>query len=139
MDYYALAEELLNMRASMPQVKVERQMSKMARGEILALIYLSANNNRAYPKDLSKNMMVSTARVATLLNHLEKDNLITRIPDAEDSRKIIVELTDGGRVIVEQHRKKMLESVVKLLEKLGSEDAKEYVRLHKKVLQLFSE
>lgn len=32
MDYIELAEQLVNMRASMPQVKMERAMSQMARG-----------------------------------------------------------------------------------------------------------
>ena len=33
MDYYALADELLKMKATVPQIKIERQMSHMLKGE----------------------------------------------------------------------------------------------------------
>ena len=56
MDYTALAEDLLQTRTSMSQMTVERQMSKMMKGEIFLLSYLASHNNQAYPKELSKGM-----------------------------------------------------------------------------------
>ena len=53
MDYTALAEDLLQTRTSMSQMTVERQMSKMMKGEIFLLSYLASHNNQAYPKELS--------------------------------------------------------------------------------------
>lgn len=72
-----MAEELLNIVFSMPQVKAERQLSQRIKGQTFVLSYLAANHNQAYPKDLSRSMMVSTARIATLLKQLEEEGLIT--------------------------------------------------------------
>ncbi|MCI6926914.1 transcriptional regulator [Butyricicoccus porcorum] len=137
MDYTALAEDLLQTRTSMSQMTVERQMSKMMKGEIFLLGYLSSHNNQAYPKELSKGMKVSTARIATILNHLEEQQFITRTTDAQDNRQIIVTLTKAGMQAAQEHRAQMLDYLVKMLELLGPEDAKEYVRLQKKLLQVF--
>ena len=138
MDYTALAEDLLQTRTSMSQMTVERQMSKMMKGEIFLLSYLASHNNQAYPKELSKGMKVSTARIATILNHLEGQKLITRTTDAEDNRQIIVTLTDAGMRLAEEYRAQMLDCLVRMLELLGPEDAREYVRLQKKLLQVFA-
>lgn len=135
MDYYDLAEELIKARASMPHVREERQMSKMMRGEVFLLNYLAAHDNRAYPKELSRGMVVSTARIATILNHLEKQNLIIRTPDVKDNRQVIVTLTDAGLRVTQEYRREMLKNLVKMLEILGPEDAREYVRIQKKLLQ----
>lgn len=135
MDYIELAEQLVNMRASMPQVKMERAMSQMARGEILALNYIAANKNKVYPKDISKALMLTTARIAAMLKSLEKQKLIIRMPDTADSRQVIVELTEAGASIVEERRGAMIKAAAKMLESLGAEDAKAYVRIQKKLIE----
>lgn len=135
MDYNELAKQLVNMRARMPQVKPERAMSEMAHGEILALNYLAVNENKAYPKDMSKALMLTTARIAAMLKSLEKQGLITRTPDPSDSRQVIVELTETGISTVETRRNAMINTVAKMLEALGEEDAKAYVRIQKKLIE----
>ncbi len=139
MNYRSIAEELLDIRANMPQVKAERQLSKMMIGENFTLNYLAANDNRAYPKDLSKNMMVSTARIATILKQLEKDGLITRTPDAQDNRQVIVRLTDEGARLIEKDRAAVLDGLVQMLEYLGPEDAEAYIRIRRKLLRMMLE
>lgn len=135
MDYNELAKQLVNMRASMPQVKMERAMSQMARGEILALNYIAANGNKVYPKDISKALMLTTARIAAMLKSLENQKLITRMPDPNDSRQVIVELTEAGASVVEERRGAMIKAVAKMLESLGEEDAEAYVRIQKKLIE----
>lgn len=136
MDYVELAIQLIDMRASAPQIKMERTMSQIARGEILALNYLAANGNQAYPKDISKALMLTTARVAAMLKSLEGQDMITRTPDPSDSRQVIVCLTEKGIALVEKRRTGMIHSVEKMLEALGEEDAKAYVRIQAKLIEL---
>ncbi len=135
MDYNELAVKLVNMRASMPQVKMEREMSHMARGEVLALNYIIANGNKVYPKNMSKALMLTTARIAAMLKSLEKQGLVTRTPDPYDSRQVIVELTERGIATVEERRNAMIRSVAKMLEALGEEDAQAYVRIQQKLIE----
>lgn len=136
MDYTELAIQLIDMRASAPQIKMERTMSQIARGEVLALTYLAANGNRAYPKDMSKALMLTTARVAAMLKSLEGQDMITRTPDPADNRQVIVCLTEKGIALVEERRTGMIHSVAKMLEALGEEDAKAYVRIQAKLVEL---
>jgi len=136
--FYALAEQLLELRASQPQLKIEKKLSKSIQGEIMALNYLSVKGNKAYPKDLSEDLLLTTARIAAILKSLEKQKLITRTPDPDDSRQTIVELTALGCEVVEKHHQEMLKTVAKTLELLGEDDAKEYVRLQKKLLEIGS-
>ncbi len=136
MDYTKLAIQLIDMRASAPHIKMERTMSQIARGEVLALNYLAANGNRAYPKDMSKALMLTTARVAAMLKSLEGQDMITRTPDPSDSRQVIVCLTEKGIAIVEERRTAMIHSVAKMLEALGEEDAKAYVRIQARLIEL---
>lgn len=136
MDYTKLAIQLIDMRASAPQIKMERTMSRIARGEVLALNYLASNGNRAYPKDMSKALMLTTARVAAMLKSLEGQDMITRTPDPADNRQVIVCLTEKGITLVEERRTGMIHSVAKMLEALGEEDAKAYVRIQAKLIEL---
>ena len=136
MDYSELAVQLIDMRASAPQIKMERTMSQIARGEVLALNYLAANGNRAYPKDMSKALMLTSARVAAMLKSLESQGMVTRTPDPSDSRQGIVCLTPKGISLVEESRTEMIRSVAKMLEALGEEDAKAYVRIQAKLIEL---
>lgn len=45
--------------------------------------------------------MVTTASVTSLLDTLERRELVTRSPDPDDRRKVLVELTAAGRELVE--------------------------------------
>lgn len=136
MDYTELAIQLIDMRAAAPQIKMERTMSQVARGEILALNYLAANGNQAYPKELSRALMLTTARVAAMLKSLEGQEMITRTPDPSDSRQVVVCLTEKGIALVKERRTEMIYSVAKMLEALGEEDAKAYVRIQTRLIEL---
>lgn len=138
MDYYELAKQLIDMRSKRPQVKMERTISQTGRGEVLVLNYLATNGNKAYPKDISKAVMLTTARIAAVLKSLEKHLLITRTPDPLDNRQIVVELTEAGIVFIEKRRKELLDVTVKMLEALGENDAREYVRIQNKLIELDS-
>ena len=111
-------------------------MSQIARGEVLALNYLAASGNRAYPKDMSRALMLTTARVAAMLKSLEGHGMVTRTPDPADSRQVIVSLTEKGITLVDERRTGMIRAVSKMLEALGEEDAKAYVRIQAKLIEI---
>ena len=58
--------------------------------------------------DLSQRLMVSNGNVTGLVDRLEKEGHVERIPSAEDRRVQIVSLTDGGSRffarLAEEHR-----------------------------------
>ena len=72
MDYSLLAGPLLNVQANLLQVPAYQQLSKMVRGELFVLNYLATHETAIHPKELSKKMAVSTARITSLLHHMEE-------------------------------------------------------------------
>ena len=80
MDYSLLAGQLLSVQANLLQVPAYQQLSKMVRGELFVLNYLATHKTAIHPKELSKKMAVSTARVTFLLHHMEEKGLIARSP-----------------------------------------------------------
>ena len=97
MDYTALANELLGVRVNLLQVPASQQLSQMVKGEMFVLNYLVTHETIIHPKELSEKMAVTTARIASLLNHMEEKKLICRYPDPDDSRQIVVVLTQQGK------------------------------------------
>ncbi len=139
MDYCSMAEEIVNMRGTRSHICFDRKLSKTMKGEMFVLNYLKNHNNQAHPKNLSDEMIVSTARIAVILNNLEKNQLITRTPDSADNRQIIVKLSEKGIALLEEHHQEIVKYMTKILQKLGKTDAQEYVRIQKKLMRILSE
>ena len=139
MDYEELADEIINMRGSREHVSFDRKFSDVVKGEMFVLNYLKNHNNKAHPRELSDEMIVSTARTAVILRHLEEEGLIERIHDDKDNRQIIVCLSVKGVKVIEAHRREMIRYMVSILEKIGEKDAMEYVRIQKEILDVITE
>ncbi len=69
-------------------------------------------------KELGTKILKSTANITTVLDNLEKRDLVSRIRNEKDKRYITVELTELGRKLISeifpQHVKK-IESIFKIL------------------------
>lgn len=139
MDYTALANELLSIRAHLLQVPADQKLSKMLKGEMFVLNYLATHEQIVHPKELSEKMAVSTARIARLLNHMEEKKLVQRYTDKDDNRQVIVILTDTGRQEIYHMRAEVISYIYAMLENLGPEDAEAYIRIQKKIWKNFLE
>ena len=133
MDYMIMAEELLGVRANLLQVPAIQQLAKMVRGELFVLNYLATHEKEIHPKELSEKMAVSTARIASLLNHMAEKQLIQRYADKNDNRQVIVILTEKGRQEIQQIREEVITRVGALLESLGPEDSEAFIRIQKRI------
>lgn len=136
MNYESMAEELLSIRAGFLHVPVNQMMNNFARGELFVLNYLMAHRGTAFPKDLSKGMEVSSARIAALLNQMEKKGWLVRSMDTEDCRQTIITLTENGKAEVEKTRRDILNAVVKMLESIGPEDTEQLLRIERKIMEI---
>ncbi len=139
MDYTALANELLSTRCQLRQVPASKHLDKMLRGELFVLNYLATHEGRIHPKELSRELSVSTARIASLLNHMEQKGYVRREQDCADSRQILVVLTAQGQQALEDVKPTVLAYVAATLEALGPEDAHAYVRIQKKIWNRYME
>ena len=96
MDYHLLAEELIELHRRLLSFPVNRMLADLAKGELFVLNYLIVHQDPVHPKELSQQMMVSTARVAPLLNRMEEKGLIRRCNEDGNRRSLHVYLTEQG-------------------------------------------
>jgi len=136
LDYFELAIELLNGMQSLHKVKSQRNINEAMQGETFVLKYIAHHNGDVLPGEIGQKMDVSSARIAAALNSLEKKGLITRQINTSDRRQILVGITKEGKDLAEKHQKTVLEAIAKMLELLGEHDAKEYVRIMKKLAEI---
>lgn len=134
MDYPALAQELLALQSDFDHLPVGAALADMSGGEFSALSLL-LDQGSALPSELGRCMHVTSARVAALLRQLEQKRWVQRLRVPDDERKHPVELTADGRAIIAYRRAMAIGRVAALLEALGPEDAQEYIRLRRKLLE----
>ena len=74
------------------------------RGEVgvLSALRVAAPPHRLSPTTLFKGLMLSSAGMTSRLDRLERRGLVKRLPDPNDRRAVLVELTDAGRKAVDE-------------------------------------
>ena len=137
MDYSALAAELLSFRTALHHLPAVRGLDEMSGGEYFVLHFLLRHGGTAGPSELSRSLYASSARIAALLKHLEAKGWIVRTPDAADVRRVDVVLTEAGAACIRERLSAVLDEVSGLLSALSPEEAAEYVRLQRKLLEIF--
>ena len=139
MDCEVLAEMLVDQTELLFRHGPHNLIGKNARGECFVLRCLARSKAPLLPSDLSEQSHASTARIAVVLNTLEKKGLISRAIDPTDRRRILVSLTNVGQEYVAVVRTQLREDMKHLLEELGEQDAREYLRITKRILQISQE
>ena len=67
-----------------------------------ALAVLEGADRPLSPTTIAERLLVTTASMTSLLDTLERRGLVTRTPDPDDRRKILVTLTGNGKRVVDQ-------------------------------------
>ena len=132
-DYQKMADEYLSLRIGLKHSPNYRMVIEFSHGELCVLNYLFTHDGTAYPKELSNDMHVSSARIAALLNQMAKKGWLIRAADTADNRKVLITLTESGQAEILQKRRKVLEITTDMLKSLGPEDAKACLRIQRKL------
>ena len=106
-------------------------------GEVGALsaLRISGPPHRLSPTRLGRGLMLSSAGVTSRIDRLERRGLVRRMPDPDDRRGVIVELTDQGLEVVDAAVAAVWISDRQLLERL---DAREIAQLEPILRKLMS-
>jgi DNA-binding MarR family transcriptional regulator len=74
------------------------------RGEVgvLGVLRIAGPPHRLSPTRLGRGLMLSSAGITSRLDRLERRGLVRRLPDPDDRRGVIVELTDRGLELVDE-------------------------------------
>ncbi len=109
------------------------KMDEVNRGTGFVLAYLNDAEGEVFPCDIARAMNVSRARVAAMLRKMEKDGFVTRKPSEQDGRKTVIALTKLGRTWIQRMIEQVIDKTELILERVGPEDMREFIRISKKL------
>lgn len=135
-DSELLAERLVDQTELLFRNGPQKQIGKHAQGECFVLRCLARSPKPLLPSDLSAMTQSGTARIAVVLNTLEKKGYITRAIDPADRRRVLVSLTSVGAEYVRSIRQQLRQRMQRLLAELGEADAEEYLRITERILSI---
>ena len=136
MTYTELAQELFRLRTLEYEKGSDAKIAYASTGEngVLYRLYIS-ETGEALAGDLARGMGLTSGRIANILKQLESKNYVVRSSGEKDRRKVYVALTEEGRTHIEDVYQGNLRDIETYLEKLGEEDAKEYIRILGRLLE----
>lgn len=135
----SMAEELFQYIRFIIQRGPMKKIQGLSQGEMAMLHYFVLEKPKATPTELSERFCLSTARIANILNSLEKKRYVRRIHDSADRRKVFVHITELGRKTVNFRKEEASDTVKELPQGLGEEDSADLLRILRKVHALLQE
>lgn len=90
-----LALRDLVMAAERERLRVARDTLGIGVNELQACAFIAASGPRT-PSDLAERLQITTASVTELVDRLQRDGLVSRLPHPTDRRKLLVTLTPDG-------------------------------------------
>ena len=137
MESREMAQTLLREFAQLFREGATRHMRDVYGGELGVLGYIHYRGDGVTPSDISREFHISTARVANVLNALERKEYIERRSDQEDRRKVRIFIMERGRRRTEECIAAAVNEVQTLLERLGEEDAEDALRLMRRIREIY--
>lgn len=94
--------------------------------DVLAALRRSGEPFQAKPSDLAAMTMLTSGGMTGRLDHLEKLNLVSRVPDPDDRRVMMAELSPQGRELIDRLMGQHLERERARLEWLRDGESAEF-------------
>jgi len=108
----------------------------LGRGEVglLSALRIAGPPHVASPTRLAKGLMLSSAGVTSRIDRLERRGFVRRLPDPNDRRGVLIELTDEGLAAVDAAVAANTDSDRQLLERLDPEEVAQLEHILRKLL-----
>jgi DNA-binding MarR family transcriptional regulator len=87
------------------RVRAERADDAMSDGK-LSVLFLLTNEGPQTLGSLSDHERVTPPSMNRTINALVESELVTRVSDATDGRKVVIDVSDAGRRLVRETRRK---------------------------------
>lgn len=135
MDFSSIQNEMKFLSQSKNWRKLTKLIDNGYKGIFVILRILQESQDTVYAGEIAKKMNVSTARVASALNTLEKKNYVRRENQISDARKTAVHLTKEGEKALEDRKTEIALTVLPMFENLTQEESSTLFFLVKKLLR----
>lgn len=111
-------------------------LQKKLKGENILLARLYETGGKSTPGALAEFLDVTAARVTAIIHALEHKDLVERLSSGADKRRVIVQITEKGKTVVEGIRTEALRHSEMLMEKIGESDTHEFLRIMNKIIEI---
>jgi len=128
-----LWEKLSKTYDKVRKVQAKQMFEKSLTAPQFGVLEVLSKNGSVPLKKISEEMMVTGANITCVVDNLEKEGFVKRIPSKEDRRVILAELTPTGRVKIDSIMPSYSESIAALVSVLNEHEQKELVRLLNKL------
>ena len=91
------------------------------------IVEASESGTRVISSQLAKKLGVTRSAVSQIVNKLENNNVVRRVPDKKDRKIAYIELSDFARGIFEEMKKRFALFLGKVVEKLGERRVEEFI------------
>lgn len=143
MDEINCKSQLMRLQEQVHQIKRMKsaRVGQLHSGE-LALIKQIVGHQMEYHTDptlvkLSQRLGITQATVTPLVDRLVAKGLVKKEVSPNDKRAKLISLTELGRAMVQEHRKKEQETMEGFLEYLGQDDTEVLIQLLQKAVDYF--
>lgn len=102
-------------------------------GKAPLLVYL-IHRDKMTITDMAKSMNIKQSSLTIMVNRLYKDELVNKELDRDDSRKILISLSEKGRQIAQRHLDIQKNSINSFLSALNMKERETLYKLLKKIL-----
>lgn len=109
----------------------------LSKPEMHTLMYVwiaYQHNKEARPSSLAKYSHVSPSAVSQTLKTLEGKGLVARVRSVNDSRSVVIELTEEGRALIEEVQSIRSSYFDEMFEAIGVDDMQTLMRIMRRVL-----
>jgi len=108
----------------------------LTQAQIRALFRIGAEGGEATAGELAKHADLSPASVTTMLDHLEEHGIVTRRRSEKDRRVVVVALTERGRELVEEKRRRWQELWRQVLAEVPQDDLEAAARVMRRLAEM---
>jgi len=84
-------------------------------------------------KKISEELMVTGANITCVVDNLEKEEFVKRVPSKEDRRVILAELTPKGKEKLDQIMPEYVQNMASVISVLNEHEQKDLVKLLEKI------
>lgn len=93
------------------------------------------NNPSSTVTDVTKRFQITKSSATQLVERLQKQGLIGKVPDKKDRRIVHLKLTAKAIRILAKMKKERDEQMKKIFSKVSSKDLRELIRIHMSLLK----
>ena len=139
----ALAQDLFQLTKQFPRMRFQEAfiegLTASEKGLLVMLVLNLDNKKKTLAvTDISNLLQITPAGVTHLLNPLEKQGYIERLPDAKDRRIVRIGLTrrgaEAGKTLVMEAQRQLMG----LIDHLGEDDSRVLIRLLGRAIEYFA-